>query len=158
MGGARVAMWGLLALVGSAAAESGVRLTADALPAFAVEAAQVRNGLRAGERYEFVPAQEREQIQAALSRIEQLLSTDGPPSPSAAREVEAAQQRVNAILERRDGERRVCERRRGTGSNIAATRCTTYAQRERQRRDSERFLRESRRDSGATPSRRPQVR
>ncbi len=158
MDAARCGMWMLLMLVGSASADEGVRLRAGTLPAFSVEAEQVRRGLLSGERYEFVLAEEREQIRVALSRIEQLLAAGEPLTASAATEVDAARSRVNAILARRDGEQRVCERRRGTGSNIAATRCTTYAQRERERRESERFLRESRRDSATTPSRRPQVR
>jgi hypothetical protein len=85
----------------------------------------------AGGRFEFVTDGERAGVESALAEIGRLLvGHDSIESlPDADRiAVLNAQERANAILARRDGERVICERRKVVGSNMRQLVCETYAE------------------------------
>ncbi|UXI69270.1 hypothetical protein [Tahibacter amnicola] len=122
-------------------------LTAENKTQFETQAASIRSQIKQGGRYEFVTDAERETINRQLAVMERLLSahSDG----SAFRENEKlellnAQEQVNAILAQRDGKRLICTRRAPTGSNRPQSTCMTYADKERERRDTVNSLQESR--------------
>lgn len=95
--------------------------------------------MRAGGRFEHVSLAERARIHAAVSRMRQVLH--GRQSIDELREHERvavfnAQEEINGILTRRDGERLVCERRPLPGSHRKETVCETYAERMARQRGS----------------------
>ena len=82
-------------------------------------------------RFEHVTAREREaverdldQIRAVLAGVERIEDLDESTRVGLLN----AQERINAVLTRRDGERLVCERRARLGSNRRETWCETYAE------------------------------
>ena len=95
--------------------------------------------MRAGGRFEHVSLTERASIDAALGRMRKVLG--GKQSISELRDHERvavfnAQEEINGILTRRDGERLVCERRPLPGSHRKETVCETYAERMARQRGS----------------------
>lgn len=85
----------------------------------------------AGGRFEFVTDGERASVEAALAEIGRLLAGHDriESLPDAERiAVHNAQERANAVLTRRDGERVICDRRKVVGSNMRQLVCETYAE------------------------------
>ena len=92
----------------------------------------LRREMRAGGRFEWIEPAERAEVEAALARMRERLG--GRTSLTALGEDERIavfndQEVVNAILTRRDSERRICERRLLVGSHRKETVCETYGQR-----------------------------
>jgi hypothetical protein len=102
-------------------------------PAMFPQLAEVlQREMQTGGRFEFVTANERGEVEAALESMRGLLAGKSTIEQLNDDEKVAlinAQERANAILTRRDGERLVCERRRVVGSNLRQNMCETYAER-----------------------------
>jgi hypothetical protein len=86
-----------------------------------------------GGRFEFVSDAERSAVTHELSVMGGLLQ--GHETLATLREDDKislinAQERANAILTQRDGERLICERRKLVGSNMRQSVCETYAERQ----------------------------
>ena len=130
----------ILLLAAALAASSGA-LAADApyLTRTKIEPAQfeqlvalLEREMGTGGRFEWIEPAERAEVEAALARMRERLR--GRTSLTALGEDERIavfndQEAVNAILTRRDSERRVCERRMLVGSHRKETVCETYGQR-----------------------------
>ncbi len=88
--------------------------------------------MQVGGRFAFVTVREREQVEAALADMATILrdkqSTTDLTDDERVRLLNA-QERANAILTRRDGERLICERRTRVGTHHRDTVCETYAER-----------------------------
>lgn len=100
---------------------------------FPERASALRAELEPGGRFEFVDASERRRIEAALDAIATRL--DGRASLAAMPEADRvavfnAQEEINAILGRRDGDRTVCANRELVGTHRRITVCETYRERQ----------------------------
>lgn len=137
-----------IALVACGAAETAVAkrgeavwtFKADTPAAFAEQAAKVREGMRGSGPYAGISATDRGIVESELGRIGELLGRKGSASAlSDGEQVELvnAQERVNAILTRNDGDRLVCTYERRSGSNFKYKICMTASERERTRQKSQ---------------------
>jgi hypothetical protein len=110
---------------------------------FAVVVAAVQQEMRPGGRFEFVTADERATVDAKLGDMtalfDQFGTVDGM-NQDAKIALFNAQEKVNGILTRRDGDRLVCERTPPLGTNIPRTTCKTYREIARARQDNADFL------------------
>jgi Arc/MetJ-type ribon-helix-helix transcriptional regulator len=93
--------------------------------------ALIEQEMDAGGRYEYVSDAERAAVRRALDDMARLL--EGVESIAALREEQRvallnAQERVNALLTKRDGERLICSHRRRIGTHMRETTCETYAE------------------------------
>jgi hypothetical protein len=141
----------LVSATGMASQEKTDRvLTAETKAAFDDQAAAVRVQLGGGGHYEFVTPAERQTIDRRFDEIAEifgryeagtLLGNDDKVA------LLVAQEDINAILTRRDGRRIICESVTIPGSHRKQKQCETYAERETERRDSEKYLRETNRKS-----------
>jgi hypothetical protein len=114
------------------------------------QAAAIRQQMKTGGRWEFVDATERARVEARLDEIAAVMASSTASELAGAdkAKVLTAQEDVNAILTKKDGRRVICEQVTPTGSNRKVKQCTTYAERERQRRESQDFLRSARPGDG----------
>lgn len=103
----------------------------------------VHKQMAPGGRYEFVTTPERGEIDSKLGDMQAMFDRDG--SVAAMNQetkirVFNDQEVVNAILTKRDGDRRTCRSEATTGSLIHKTTCRTYAETQRLQQDSQRFM------------------
>jgi hypothetical protein len=120
-------------------------LNADTRAKFAEIAANVRNEMRAGGRYEYVKPDERKTIDRKLSEMESLFDqNESIQSMQQDTKVKLfnAQEVVNSILTRRDRDRVICKNEPPLGSHIPVTSCHTYGQEEEARRGTQEQLNE----------------
>ena len=125
-------------------------VTARTKTEFEQQAAAVRKEMGAGGRYEFVGLTERVKVDKRLKEIETIFASYVEGSRLKDQllvELLNAQEEVNAILTRRDGERLICTNAMPTGSHRPATNCKRYSDIERARRATTKFMA----DSMATP-------
>lgn len=121
---------------------------------FEDQAAAIRSQMKSGGRWEFVDTNERATVERRLDEIAALMVNVG--SGSSADELSSgdraklleAQEDVNAILTKKDGRRLICQNVAPTGSNRKQKQCVTFAERERERRESQNFLRNEVRTGG----------
>ena len=93
--------------------------------------ADVRSGMEAGGRYEFVKPDERVTINAKLAEMDVLFKQSGSvPGMKQPEKIQLYndQEVVNSILTKRDSDRVICENRLPIGSHIPVTSCHTYGQ------------------------------
>ena len=111
---------------------------------FADVIAGIREQLKPGGRYEFVPPDERTTIDANVAAIEKLFAENGGLVDNMNHEEKVAlfnaQESVNAILTHRDSDRVICQHIKPIGSNIPKTKCHTFGQAEEARRDTTRMM------------------
>jgi hypothetical protein len=137
---------GLALSIGAMAAEKlDPALQAVTKEKFDDQAAAIRQQMKPGGRWEFVDTAERASVNSRLDEIAAVLATakaDDLDRDQKAKVLEA-QEDVNAILTKKDGRRLICQQVAPTGSNRKQKQCSTFAERERQRRDSRDFLRQT---------------
>ncbi len=138
---------GLALSIGAMAAEKlDPALQAVTKEKFDDQAAAIRQQMKAGGRWEFVDTAERASVNSRLDEIAALLAT-ATSADELSRDQKGkllqAQEDVNAILTKKDGRRLICQQVAPTGSNRKQKQCSTFAERERQRRDSRDFLRQT---------------
>lgn len=113
---------------------------------FAEVVAAVRAEMAPGGRYRFVQPAERATIDRGLEAMQKLFDDNMGQVAAMSQEEKIAlfnaQESVNAILTRRDGDRVICEQRKPVGSNIPKTSCHTYAQEEEARRGTTKVMRD----------------
>ena len=105
---------------------------------------QLRAEMSPGGRFEEIAAAERAKVEEELGRMGELLA--GAQSLEDLDETQRvalinAQERANAILTKRDGERLICQRRQLVGSHRTETYCETA----QEKRDRTAFSREKKR-------------
>jgi hypothetical protein len=124
----------LIALCGAAvAADAGFVTRKKIDPSqFASLTAALEAEMRTGGRFEYVTPPERERIDAALQRMGSMLHGKRELGELSERERVAvfnAQEEINGILTKRDGERLICANKQMVGSHRKLTVCETYAER-----------------------------
>jgi hypothetical protein len=112
---------------------------ADTAEKFEATVGGVRKEMEAGGRYQYVKPDERKTIDKSLTEMQALFAQNG--SVEAMNQGDKvklfnAQEVVNSILTRRDGERVICKDEPKLGSHVRTTSCHTYAQEEEARRGS----------------------
>lgn len=110
------------------------------------QAAAIRQQMKAGGRWEFVDTSERTQVNTRLDEIASLLATVASVEELSRVDkgkLIEAQEDVNAVLTKKDGRRLICQQVTPTGSNRTQKQCSTFAQRERERRDARTFMRDN---------------
>lgn len=110
---------------------------------FAEQAAAVRKEMGDEGRYREVSAADRSMVEAELSKIEGLLQSKGSANKlndSEQVELVNAQEHINALLTKNDGNRLICSQEKRTGSNFKIKTCMTAFQREERRRKSQQGL------------------
>ncbi|MFC4820828.1 hypothetical protein [Dokdonella ginsengisoli] len=127
-------------VAGTAAAKGAQwAFKADTPAQFAEQATKVRDGMRPNGQYGNIGVSDRNAVEADLNRIAELLARKGSASAlSDGEQVDLAnaQERINAVLTRNDGDRLVCTYERRSGSNFKYKNCMTASQRERTRQQS----------------------
>jgi hypothetical protein len=105
------------------------------------------------KRYEFINPTERRDVDADFAKMMSLLSKSG--SVSAMKEGDRvalfnAQEHANGILTHSDRNRLVCERHNKMGSNLPVNECSTVADIERNRNNSQKFMQDRSADRNKT--------
>jgi hypothetical protein len=127
------------------AAETAPPLKATTKDAFAGVVVDLHKEMQEDGRYADVTERERADIDANLDRMQALFEKSGSVETMGKDEQVAlfnAQESVNAILEKRDRDRLICERSATTGSRISTTHCRTYGEIEAQREASQKMMRD----------------
>jgi len=125
-------------------------VTAQTKDAFTGQAEKVRLGMQADGRYEFVTSSERKRVEKRLVEIQNLFDhyTEGTRlQDTQLVELLTAQEEINGILTKRDGERLICKNERPTGSHRLVNNCKTYSDIEHSRRATQKLMS----DYGAVP-------
>lgn len=107
----------------------------------------VHKQMAAGGRYEFVTTAERGEIDTKLAEMQAIFDRDGSVATmnqDTKIRVYNDQETVNAILTKRDGDRRICKSVAPTGSLIPKTTCHTYSEIESSARDSLQYMHDNR--------------
>ena len=113
---------------------------ADTKEKFDVVAANVREAMKPGGRYEYVKPAERNTIEQKLSMMDALFKqspTVAGMSQETKIELFNDQEVVNSILTQRDSERVICTKTAPIGSHIPITTCHTYGQEQDAHKNSE---------------------
>jgi hypothetical protein len=106
-------------------------INADTRDKFEAVAADVRNEMQSGGRYEYVTADERKTIDTKLTEISALFDKNGSVadmSQDTKVQLFNDQEIVNSILTHRDRDRVICQNTAPIGSHIPVTTCHTYGQ------------------------------
>ena len=125
-------------------------VTADTPDKFAATAAEVRQEMASGGRYEFISPAEKVKANADIDEMTAMLQKSG--SVAAMTQVEKvalfnAQENLNGILTHSDSNRLVCEHHTKVGTSIPQTECKTVGEIERARRATKDKMQEIGRDS-----------
>ena len=125
-------------------------LAADTKEKFDDQAAAIRQQMKQGGYWEFVSGDERTTVERRLDEISQLLGSAHNAGELQSKEkgqILTAQEEVNAILSKKDGRRLICKSVSPTGSHRKQTECQTFAERERQRRETQTSMRDRSREA-----------
>jgi hypothetical protein len=127
-----ISMLALVALAPAAYAADGVLthpIRVDSRAAFVESSAHATGEMRPDGRYEFMSDEDRAQARALLAKIDSKLASSAAPASLADEERE-----VNELFERNDGNRKICEMKSSTGSNLPVKICRKAADVERRKR------------------------
>lgn len=111
---------------------------ADTREKFEQVAQSVRGEMKTGGRYQYVTAEERRTIDAALQRMTSLFAVNESVqamSQDSKVQLFNEQEVVNSILTHRDRDRVICQHEVPIGSHIPITKCHTYGQEVEGRRE-----------------------
>ncbi|WP_440221892.1 hypothetical protein ACQQ2N_12420 [Dokdonella sp. MW10] len=99
---------------------------------FSAQAEKIRAQMEPGGTYSTISRRDRKEVDTLLAsmgkRLQAVPSVEALPPEDVAKVTEE-QQKVNAILTKRPGDRVVCERKRGVNSRIPGNDCKSAAQR-----------------------------
>ncbi|QBB71933.1 hypothetical protein ELE36_17065 [Pseudolysobacter antarcticus] len=126
-----------------------VKATTDPVE-FKAQSETLQKQMEAGGRYEFVKPDEHERINADLQKIQGLLERQAAGSTLSREDIAAqltAQNEINAIFAKRDGDRLVCERTTPIGSHLPQTTCVTFSEKQHQNQLSSDFMRDQQKRS-----------
>jgi len=105
-------------------------VTAQTKDNFADQAQNVRKEMQPGGRYEFVTVSEHKRVEHRLVEIQDLFDhyTDGTRLQDTKMvELLTAQEEINGILTKRDGDRLICKNEKPTGSHRPVNSCKRYS-------------------------------
>jgi hypothetical protein len=139
-------------LAGLAWADAPVkdRVKADTAEKFATVAAEVREEMSNGGRYEFITADGRTRVENDLNSMMAMLQKSHSVAEMNAGDKVTLfnlQENLNGILTKSDSNRLVCEHTAPLGSHIQGASCQTYGQIERRRRESQKYMDDHDRDA-----------
>ncbi len=103
-------------------------VNANTKASFETVSAWVRKQMEAGGRYSEINSGERSKVDAKLSEMGRMFDKNGDVAQMSADDktrMYNTQQEINAILNKRDGERLICKSERPVGSNIPVKTCNT---------------------------------
>jgi hypothetical protein len=118
---------------------------ADSKENFLAVAAAIQQQMQPGSRWQYINANERATINgsfADMSRLYDQFGSVDKMDQAAKIRLLADQSTVNAILTKKDGDRLICETHMPVGSHFPVKSCETYAQRQAQQNNAQRFLRD----------------
>lgn len=97
---------------------------------FADQTAAIREAMKPGGRFQYLTVEERTALDQHFDAITALLERRETQRFGSDEQLDLlqAQENANAILNRRDGDRLICERRAPTGSNFKIKKCVTYTE------------------------------
>jgi hypothetical protein len=125
--------------------ETTPAVNADTKASFDTVSTWVRKQMEGGGRYSEINAGERSQVDAKLSEMGRMFEKNGDVAHMNDEDKTRmfnAQQEVNAILSKRDGERLICKSERPVGSNIPIKTCRTASEMaQRRQNDTQDFRR-----------------
>jgi choline dehydrogenase-like flavoprotein len=138
---------GMLALLvaGAVWADGVVKepVKADTAEKFSAAAAEVRQEMTNGGRYEFINADGRARVEKDLTDMAAMLQASQSVDrmrPADKVALLNLQENLNGILAKNDNNRLVCEHSAPLGSHIQGTSCQTVGQIERRRRESQKYM------------------
>lgn len=146
--------WLLAAVVGVSLLQAGAAyaykdeaiVKAENKADFSAVVAAVHQQMATGGRYEFVATDERAKIDSNFSDMQSLFDKYGSLAqmPQSAKvQLFNEQEAINAILTRRDANRKICTSEAPMGSLISRMKCRTYREVEQNRRDAQQFMQRS---------------
>ena len=141
-----------LPLLGHAAGAQW-KLVADTPQAFEAQAAQVRKEMAPHGKYGGISLNDRTAVDADLDQMDALLRKRGSASKLNDSDQVAlmnAQERINAVLTRNEGNRLICTLESRTGTNFKQKICRTQAQIDGIRRNAQQGFRDSLMKGSAT--------
>jgi len=151
---------GLLAIpaVGSASSAKGApwKFAADTPVEFEAQAAEVRKEMGTDGKYGAISVADRTAVEGDLDKIKALLESRGSAGKLEDREqvdLVNAQERINAVLTRNDGNRLVCVLETRSGTHFKEKVCQTAREREAIRRKSQQGFQDTLMKGGATQQR-----
>ena len=155
------ALAALLLLPAAAQAAPSVKqkewsFTIDDVAQFEAQAAEVRKEMGTDGQYGAISVNDRKAVEADLDRIEAILgSKDSVSKLNDQKQVDIvnAQERINAVLTRNDGNRLICTMEARTGTRFKEKVCVTARQREAIRRDSQKAFQDTLLKGGGTQER-----
>lgn len=139
----------------SHAASPKWKIVTDTPQGFAKQAAEVREEMGPRGEYGGISGSERSAVNADLERIATLLNKRGAASELNDNEqvdLMNAQERINAVLTKNEGNRLICTMERRTGSNFKEKVCRTQAEIDNTRRSSQQGFQDTLLRNGATQS------
>lgn len=132
------------------------KVVTDSPQAFAKQAAEVRKEMGPRGEYGGISGNERSAVDADLDTIEALLKKRGSASKlndSEQVDLMNAQERINAVLTKNEGNRLICTMEPRLGTNFKQKVCRTQAEIDNTRRNSQQGFQDSLMRGGATQSR-----
>lgn len=122
---------------------------------FEAQAAEVRKEMGTDGRYGAISVDDRKAVEADLDRIEALLGPkDSPARLNDQQQVDLinAQERINAVLTKNDGNRLICTMEQRTGTRFKEKVCVTQRERDKIREDSQKAYRDTLMKGGGSQS------
>ena len=122
------------------------RVAADTVEKFQAVAAEVRNDMTSGGRYEYISAEDRAKVENDLNTMAAMLQKSGSVAamsqPDKVR-LFNTQESLNGVLTHSDSNRLVCEHKAPVGTSIPRTTCQTVAEIERNRKAGKDMIKEA---------------
>ncbi|MBN8726544.1 MAG: hypothetical protein J0H15_02425 [Xanthomonadales bacterium] len=120
---------------------------------FEAQAAEVRKEMGSDGRYGAISVDDRKAVEADLDQIEALLDAkDSPAKLNDQQQVDLinAQERINAVLTKNDGNRLICTMEPRTGTKFKEKVCITQSERDTIRRNSQKAFQDQLMKGAAT--------
>jgi hypothetical protein len=138
----------LFTLVGSAVCLAAdkvdeKRVAADTPEKFAETIKQIHEDMDTGGRYEYIKPQDKARVDTDLNSMAAMLQKSGSVTAMSQDDrvkLFNIQEHLNGVLSHSDSNRLVCEHRPPVGTNIPTTTCKTFAQIEKERNDSQKYM------------------
>jgi len=130
--------------------------SANSLQDFEAQAAEVREEMGTDGQYGAISVNDRNAVEADLDRIAAILgSKDSAAKLSDQQQIDVinAQERINAVLTKNDGNRLICTMEQRTGTKFKEKVCVTAREREAIRRDSQKVMQDTLMKGGGTQMR-----
>lgn len=143
----------LLPTIVHAAKQKSWNFAVDSPAEFEAQAAEIRQEMGTDGQYGAISVNDRKAVEADLERIEAILtSKDSMDRLNDQQKIDIvnAQERINAVLTKNDGNRLICTMEQRTGTKFKEKVCVTAKQREQIRDDAQKAYRDTLMKGGGT--------